>query len=398
MILKNSKLLHLPLIFSKIRMTSSKIPNIEFSIFSKMTKMANQYNAINLAQGFPGFDCPEKLKELVNHYIATGNNQYAPLEGVMPLREKISEKIEKLYNYKYNPESEITITAGATQAIYTAITAFVRENDEVIILEPAFDTYEPTVRLNGGQPVFVSLREKDYNIIWEDVENAINSRTRMIIINSPHNPSGTIFSERDMLRLQKITSGSKIIILSDEVYEHIIFDEETHQSVARFSELASRSLLISSFGKTYSATGWKTGYCCASEELSKEFRKIHQLIVYAANTPIQYAYADILNYEDEYINLSDFYQKKRDLFVNSLKNSRFKIVPSQGTYFQTLDYSEISELKDTEFVNYLIKEIGIAAIPFSAFYHQKTDNKMLRFCFAKNDEILIKAAAKLSKL
>jgi len=398
MVSTNTNLLHLPLIFSKIRMTSSKIPNIEFSIFSKMTKMANQYNAINLAQGFPGFDCPEKLKELVNHYISTGNNQYAPLEGVLPLREKISEKIDKLYNHKYNPNTEITVTAGATQAIFTAITAFVREDDEVIILEPAFDTYEPTVRLNGGLPVFVSLREKDYKIIWEDVEMLINSRTRMIIINSPHNPSGAIFSEEDMLRLQKITSGSNIIILSDEVYEHIIFDEETHQSVARFSELANRSLLISSFGKTYSATGWKTGYCCAPENLSNEFRKIHQLIVYAANTPIQYAYADMLNYEDEYNNLSDFYQKKRDLFINALKKSRFKIIPSKGTYFQTLDYSEISDIKDTEFVDYLIKEIGIAAIPFSAFYHQKTDNKMLRFCFAKDDKTLIEAAKKLSKL
>ena len=379
-------------------MTSSKLPNTGFSIFSEMTRMANKYNAINLSQGFPDFDCSDKLKELVNHYISTGHNQYAPLEGVLALREKISEKINRLYNHKYNPKTEVTITAGATQAIFTAISAFIRENDEVIIIEPAFDTYEPSIKLNGGVPVFVQLQAPEYKIVWKDVEKVITSRTRMIIINSPHNPTGVVFSEEDMLKLQKITNGSKIIILSDEVYEHILFDNEVHQSISRFPELASRSLLISSFGKTYTTTGWKTGYCCAPEALSTEFRRVHQLIVYAANTPIQYAYADMLDFPDEYLKMNKFYQDKRDLFISLLKNSRFKIIPSKGTYFQLLDYSAISEKNDSEFVDYLIKKVGIAAIPVSEFYHQKTNDSILRFCFAKTDETLRAAAAKLINL
>ncbi len=363
-----------------------------------MTRMANEYNAINLSQGFPDFDCSDKLKQLVNHYIDTGHNQYAPLEGVFTLREKISDKIKNLYNHKYDPKTEITITAGATQAIFTAISAFIRENDEVIIIEPAFDTYEPSIKLNGGVPVFVSLQAPEYKINWKEIEKAINSRTRMIIINSPHNPSGVVFSEEDMQKLQKITFGSKIIILSDEVYEHILFDNEVHQSVARFPELASRSLLISSFGKTYTTTGWKTGYCCAPEDLSTEFRRVHQLIVYAANTPIQYAYAEMLDFPEEYLKINNFYQQKRDLFINLLRESRFKIIPSKGTYFQLLDYSDISDKSDTEFSDYLIKKVGIAAIPISEFYHQKTNDKMLRFCFAKTDDTLMAAAAKLVKL
>jgi len=379
-------------------MASSKIPNTGFSIFSEMTKMANKYNAINMSQGFPDFDCSDNLKNMVFKAMSAGNNQYAPLEGVYKLREMISEKINSLYSYNYDPDAEITITSGATQAIFTAITAFVKENDEVIIIEPAFDTYEPSIKLNGGKPVYVKLSYPDYSINWEEIQRSLNSRTRMIIINTPHNPTGAIFTEEDMIKLQKITSGSKIIILSDEVYEHILFDGNSHQSVAKFPELADRSLLISSFGKTYTTTGWKTGYCCAPAELTQEFRKVHQLVVYAANTPIQMAYAEILQYPEEYLKMNDFYQKKRDLFINLLDGSNFDIVPSKGTYFQLLKYSKISNLNDIEFNEYLIKEVGVTGIPISAFYHEKAKHNVLRFCFAKNDDTLKLATDKLRKL
>ena len=379
-------------------MTSSKIPNTGVSIFSQMTKMANAYNAINMSQGFPDFDCSDKLKDLVTKAMFAGYNQYAPLEGVMKLREKISEKINTLYNFHYNPETEITITSGATQAIFTAVAAFIKENDEVIIIEPAFDTYEPSIKLNGGKPVYVRLHYPDYSINWEEIQRSLNSRTKMIIINTPHNPTGAVFTKDDMIKLQKITSGSKIIILSDEVYEHILFDGNEHQSVARFPELASRSLLISSFGKTYTATGWKTGYCCAPASLTEEFRRVHQLVVYAANTPIQHAYAEILNYPEEYLRMNDFYQQKRDQFINFLSGSKFKIIPSQGTYFQLVTYADISDKSDVDFNDFLIKEVGIAAIPISAFYHEKAKHNVIRFCFAKNDETLKLVADKLIKL
>ncbi|MCF8373052.1 MAG: aminotransferase class I/II-fold pyridoxal phosphate-dependent enzyme [Bacteroidales bacterium] len=379
-------------------MASTKLPNTGFSIFSEMTRKANEYQAINLSQGFPEFDCSDRLKERVAYYMGKGFNQYAPLEGVLPLRESISHTIIGLHNRTYDPVSEITITAGATQAIFTAITAFVREDDEVIVIEPAFDTYEPTIRLNGGRPVFVQLTPGTYSINWDEMQRSVNSHTKMIIINTPHNPSGMTFSEEDMLRLQKIVNGSKILILSDEVYEHIVFDRGQHQSVARYPELAKRSLLISSFGKTYNTTGWKVGYCCAPPELTYEFRKIHQLIVYAANTPIQHAYSDMLADKDSWQNLKHFYEQKRNTFVNLIKGSRFKVIPSSGTYFQLLNYSEISDKPDIDFTDYLVKEIGIAAIPLSVFYHEKTDHKVLRFCFAKNDDTLAEAARKLCKL
>jgi methionine aminotransferase len=351
-----------------------------------------------LSQGYPDFDCADPLKDLVKKYVSGGYNQYAPMEGVFALRKKISDKILKFSGFHYDPETEITITAGATQAIYTAITAFVREDDEVIIIEPAFDTYAPSIRLNGGRPVFVKLTFPDYRINWDEIQRSINSRTRMIILNTPHNPTGKIFSEEDLLRLQKITSGSKIIILSDEVYEHILFDGAVHQSVARFPELASRSLLISSFGKTYKTTGWKLGYCCAPAAFTEEFRKVHQFIVYAANTPIQHAYAEYMEDEAAYLDLHTFYQHKRDLFANALGNSRFELIPSEGTYFQLASYRHISEMKDLEFIDLMLKEAGVAAIPVSVFYHEKTDNKVVRFCFAKEDETLLTAAAKLSRL
>ncbi len=379
-------------------MPFTKLPNTGFSIFSEMTRKANEYGAINLSQGFPEFDCNDELKSRVAFYMEKGLNQYAPMEGVLPLREVISKNLADQHGRTYNPQTEITITAGATQALFTAITAFVREDDEVIIIEPAFDTYEPAIRLNGGRPVFVSLNFPDYTINWDDVQRSVNSRTKMIIINTPHNPSGKVFTEGDMMRLQKIVIGSKMIVISDEVYEHIIYDSRKHNSVARFDELAKRSLLISSFGKTYNTTGWKMGYCCASPEITYEFRKIHQLIVYAANTPVQYAYADIYSDKSSWIDLKKFYQQKRETFVNFLRNSRFGIIPSEGTFFQLLNYSGISDQPDEEFTEFLVKEIGVAAIPLSVFYHEKTDNKVLRFCFAKNDDTLEEAAYKLSNL
>ncbi len=379
-------------------MVSSKLSNSGTSIFAVMTKMANDYKALNLSQGFPELPCSKELIKLVTKNMNEGFNQYAQMEGYIGLREKISEKTEKLYSRIYDPEKEITITAGATQAIYTAISAFVKEGDEVIVIEPAFDTYVPSIEMSGGTAVYVELKEPLFRIDWNEVNNSITSRTKMIIINTPHNPTGAIFSSFDMEKLQKIVAGSNIIILSDEVYEHILFDNFEHQSVARFPKLAERSLIISSFGKTYNATGFKIGYCMAPEKLTREFRLEHQNIVFAVNHPIQRAYAEFLKYEDEYLKLGAFYQKKRDFFNDLLKNSKFKIKPSHGTFYQVVDYSDISDEKDTVFAERLVKEIGVASIPVSVFYHKTNDSKNLRFCFAKSDETLEKAAEKLLKL
>ncbi|MBT3208668.1 MAG: methionine aminotransferase [Bacteroidetes bacterium] len=377
---------------------SSKLANVGTSIFAIMSKMANDYNAINLSQGFPDFNCSSELIHLVNKYMRDGFNQYAPMEGVMKLREKIAEKTEFLYQAKYNPANEITITAGATQALFTAITAFVNEGDEVIVFEPAYDSYVPAIKLNGGQPVFVQLKYPDFHIDWDEVQKMITSRTRMIIINSPHNPTGSVVSDEDMKMLQKITQGSNIIILSDEVYEHIIFDNIEHLSITKYPKLAERSLAISSFGKTFHTTGWKLGYCVAPERLMKEFRKIHQFVVFAANTPIQLAIAEFLDNKNEYLELNNFYQKKRDYFIKLLKNSRFEILPSNGTYFQLLGYKDITDEKDTKFAERLTKEIGIASIPISVFYRENLDNKVLRFCFAKSNETMERAAEKLCRI
>jgi methionine transaminase len=377
---------------------SAKLANIGTSIFAIMSKMANEYNAINLSQGFPDFNCSSELIQLVNKYMKEGYNQYAPMEGVIKLRQKIVEKTEFLYNAKYNPESEVTITAGATQAIFSAITTFINEGDEVIVFEPAYDSYVPAIILNGGQPVYVQLKYPDFHIDWDEVQKAISSRTRMIIINSPHNPSGSTLNDEDMKMLEKITLGSNILILSDEVYEHIIFDNLEHLSVTKYPMLSERSLVISSFGKTFHTTGWKLGYCVAPEKLMKAFRKIHQFVVFAVNTPIQLAVADFLDQKDQYLNLNDFYQQKRDYFFSLMKNTRFEILPSQGTYFQLLSYKNISDEKDTIFAERLTKEFGVASIPISVFYNEKTDNKVLRFCFAKSNETMELAASKLSKI
>jgi methionine transaminase len=363
-----------------------------------MTALANEHKALNMAQGFPDFNCPEALIQLVNKYMKKGLNQYAPMPGVLQLREKIAQKTQKLYSATYDPNSEITVVGGGTLALYCAISAIVRENDEVIIIEPAYDSYIPAIELNGGKAVFSKLKFPGFQIDWQEIKKLINFKTRAILINTPHNPAGMTMSAQDMQQLEKLVEDTDIIIISDEVYEHILFDNLEHQSVARFPKLAARSFIISSFGKTYHTTGWKMGYVLAPEKLSAEFRKIYQYLSFSANTPIQYAYTEFLENEAHYLELPNFYQQKRDFFRGMLKNSRLKLLGCQGSYFQLLGYDKISDESDYDFAVKLTKEKGLAAVPVSVFYHDKTDNKVLRFCFAKGEETLKKAAEILCKL
>ncbi|NNK82584.1 MAG: methionine aminotransferase [Flavobacteriaceae bacterium] len=376
----------------------SKLPNLETTIFAVMSAMANQYNAINLSQGYPNFKSDEMLMDLVHQAMLSGYNQYAAMPGAMELRRAISKKFERLYGSSYHPESEITVTAGATQAIYTAITAIVKQNDEVIVFRPAYDCYVPTIELNGGKAISIQLSKPDYTINWVEVKAAITPKTKMIIVNTPHNPSGTVFSKQDMLALEKLTKGTDIIVLSDEVYEHLIYDSVQHQSACLFPDLKSRSFITASFGKTFHNTGWKMGYCCAPKALMEEFIKVHQFNVFSVNHPMQIALAKYLEDENNYLQLSEFYQKKRDLFLSLMKNSRFKFKPSKGSYFQAADYSEISQDNDLEFVTWLTQKKGVAAIPISAFNLNKKDEKMIRFCFAKTDDTLTQAAQILCEL
>jgi methionine aminotransferase len=376
----------------------SKLPKQGTTIFTVMSALAREHGAVNLSQGFPDFSIPERLVELTHSYMKRGMNQYSPMQGVIALRERLAEKVRELYSAEYDPETEINITAGATQAIYTAISAFIHEGDEVIIFEPAYDCYVPAIEIHGGKPMYIQMNLSGDLVDWEKVKRLITQRTRMIIINTPHNPSGRVMTAGDMLKLQKLTDNTDIIILSDEVYEHIIFDGLEHQSVARYPKLAERSIIVSSFGKTYHSTGWKVGHVLAPKELMAEFRKVHQFNVFSVNTPVQHALADFLSDRDHYLQLGAFYQQKRDHFNSLLSGSKFKIRPSEGTYFQLLDYSKISEEKDTDYAIRLTKEVGVAAIPVSVFYHEKNNDKFLRFCFAKEDETLEKAAEKLIKL
>lgn len=376
----------------------SKLPQTETSIFAVMSQLANDHKAINLSQGFPDFPISKELIDLVHYYMRKGYNQYAPMPGVLPLRKAISTMFQKNYGILYDPDSEINVTAGATQALFSAISAFIKDGDEAIIFEPAYDSYAPAVKINGGMVKYADLEFPDFNINWEGFPRLITSRTKLIIINTPQNPTGSVLSEDDLKRLERITSGTDIIVLSDEVYEHLIFNGITHQSVCRFPELAKRTLVIGSFGKTFHATGWKTGFVLAPERLMKEFRKVHQFTVFASNTPIQYAIADFIGNEDNYKNLGKFYQRKRDMFVRSLNGSKFKVLPCYGTYFQLLDYSNISDKNEMDFARWLVEEHKIAAIPIAPFYHKKDDHKVLRFCFAKKDETLVEAGEILSKI
>mgnify|MGYP000079569009 CR=1 FL=1 len=370
----------------------SKLPKVAPSIFSVMSGLANTHNAINLSQGFPNFKSDPKLLELVTKAMNSGYNQYAPMAGAMELREAIATKFEYLYNTLYNPASEITVTAGATQAIYTIISAFIKQNDEVIIFRPAYDCYEPTITLNGGKTVSIQLEAPNYGVNWEEVKSKITDNTKMIIINTPQNPSGTVFSNQDMLQLQELVRNTNIIVLSDEVYEHIIFDNEQHQSACLFPTLKEHSFIVASFGKTFHNTGWKLGYCCAPKELMEEFQKIHQFNVFCVNHPMQKAIADYINEPQHYTNLPGFYQQKRDLFLDLIKDSRFKITPSKGTYFQVLDFSDITQENDVAFARRLTVDHKLAAIPMSVFNENESDYKVLRFCFAKTEETLEKAA------
>ncbi|WP_338732555.1 methionine aminotransferase [Mangrovimonas cancribranchiae] len=376
----------------------SKLPQVGTTIFTEMSALANKHDAINLSQGFPNFKSDEKLMAYVTQAMHSGYNQYAPMAGNIELRQAIANKFKSLYNSTYQPETEITVTAGATQAIFTIISAFIRPEDEVIIFRPAYDCYEPAITLHGGKTVSVQLEAPNYLVNWDDVEAKMSSKTKMIIINTPHNPTGTLWTKRDMIKLQEVTKNTNIIVLSDEVYEHIVFDDEKHQSVCLFPELKSRSFITASFGKTFHNTGWKVGYCCAPEILMKEFKKVHQFNVFSVNHPMQKGLADYMQTPSHYLELSAFYQRKRDLFLKLIKDSKLKAKPSKGTYFQIVDFSNITDESDIDFAKRLTIDYKLASIPLSVFNENNRDDKVLRFCFAKTNETLESAAEILCSL
>lgn len=376
----------------------SKLPNVGTTIFTVMSGLALEKNAVNLGQGFPDFNCDPSLVDVVANAMKEGLNQYPPMAGVSVLREAIASKIIALHARHYDPASEITITAGATQAIITIILAIVHSGDEVIVLEPCYDSYVPNIELAGGITVRVPLTPGTFRPDFDKISAAISPRTRAILINSPHNPSGTVWSRADMLRLQEILAPTNVLLISDEVYEHMVFDNQAHESAARFPGLASRAFIVSSFGKTYHVTGWKVGYVAAPTALTTEFRKVHQFNVFTVNTPVQYGLAAYMADSKPYLDLPAFYQQKRDLFREGLKATKFKLLPSEGTYFQCVDISEVSKLSEIEFCKWLTTEIGVAAIPLSAFYGDGFDQRVVRFCFAKKDETLNAALARLKVL
>lgn len=377
---------------------SSKLPKVKTTIFTTMGQLAQKHSAINLSQGFPNFEPDPTLIDLVTQAMKQGYNQYAPMAGVYELREVLSKKMEQLYGRYYDPNNEITVTVGATQAIFSIITAFIGHGDEVIVIKPAYDCYEPAIEVNGGIPVFVQLNNSDFKVDWTEFRSKITSKTKMVIINTPHNPSGTIFSKDDMLQLQHSLEKTDIIVISDEVYEHIVFDGYTHESASKYEALASRTFVCGSFGKTFHITGWKMGYCAGPAELMHEFRKTHQFNVFSADHAVQKALGTYLKEPEHYLGLNTFYQNKRDLFLSGLSSSRFKIHPCQGTYFQLADFSGISLEPDEVFAERLVKEYQIASIPISGFNSKGIDKHLLRFCFAKTNETLEKATEILCKL
>jgi methionine aminotransferase len=376
----------------------SKLPRVGTTIFTVMSRLAAEHDAINLSQGFPDFDCAPELRALVTKYIGAGLNQYPPMAGVPVLREAVAEKVEALYGAAYDVEHEVTIVPGATYGIYTAIAAMVRPGDEVILFEPAYDSYAPAVEVHGGTPVYVQLTYPDYAIPWQAVQQAITPRTRMIVVNTPNNPTASVFSAEDLRMLEGTLAGTDVVVVSDEVYEHIVFDGHAHQSVARFPGLAERSFVVSSFGKTYHVTGWKMGYVLAPRELMAEFRKVHQFNVFVANGPVQYALAEHMKDRDAYLGLAAFYQRKRDFFLAALEGSRFEPLPSRGTFFQNLCYQRISDEPDTELAVRLTRERGVASIPVSVFYRDPPQHKVLRFCFAKSEATLARGAEILRRI
>lgn len=377
----------------------SKLPNVGTTIFTVMSKMAHDYGAINLSQGFPDFEPAQVLLDKVTYYLGAGKNQYPPMIGVPELRQAIAQKIADQSGIEVDPESEITITSGATEALFCAIHSVVTQGDEVIVFDPAYDSYEPAVELAGGITVHLPLTLPDYRIDWDGLKQALNERTRLVIINSPHNPTATTLDRSDLDQLAETLRPYDCRVLSDEVYEHIVFDGKTHTSVVAHPELRERSFAVFSFGKTYHATGWKIGYCVAPPDLTTEFRKIHQFNVFTTVTPMQWALADfVVQAPEHYLGLSSFYQEKRDYFREQVADSRFKLLPSHGTYFQLADYSEISDLTDMEFANWITQEKGVAVIPLSPFCQEPPDTRIVRFCFAKQNETLKQAAEILCTL
>jgi len=385
--------------YFSVAMITSKLPATGTTIFTVMSALAKEHGAINLSQGFPDFPCPPALQAALERYIEEGFNQYAHMAGAISLRQAIANKVALTYGATINPETDVTVTAGGTQALFTAIACTIHAGDEVIYFTPAYDSYAPAILLQGGKPIAIELQHPSYNIPWQQAKDTITPRTRMIIINTPHNPSGTVMTAADMKTLQELVRDTKILILSDEVYEHIVFDGARHESVLRYPELAARSFVVYSFGKTYHVTGWKMGYCIAPEALMREFRKVHQYLVFSVNHPAQLAFGEIMETQPRlWQELPQFYQRKRDLFIKHLQGSRFTISPSQGTYFQLLGYENITDELDTALAERWTKEVGVASIPVSVFYNPAVQSKVLRFCFAKSDEVLEAAAEKLCKI
>jgi methionine aminotransferase len=377
----------------------SKLPSGGVSIFAVMTRLANEVGAINLSQGFPDFETSPELIDTVAKYMRDGFNQYAPMPGVLALREALSAKIERLYGRRYDPVNEITVTTGATEALFVALTAFVHPGDEVLMFQPAYDSYPPAVILSGGKPVYVTLRYPDYRIDWDEVRRAVNPRTRVIVVNSPHNPTGTMWTADDVRELARVLQGTDAVVIADEVYEHIVFDGAQHESFARYPEIADRAVVISSFAKTYHTTGWKVGYCAAPAALTSEIQSIHQWVTFAVNHPAQMAYADVVRRNPECRDVTTFYQGRRDTFRALIQGSRFKTMACRGTFFQMLDYSAITDERDADFALRLTREHGVAAIPISPFLSDsEAAGPVLRFCFAKRDETLERAAERLCRV
>ncbi|HVL67944.1 MAG TPA: methionine aminotransferase [Vicinamibacterales bacterium] len=373
----------------------SRLPAVGTTIFTVMSKLASDVGAINLSQGFPDFDCDPALVEAVAAHMRDGRNQYAPMQGVPALRQAIASKYEVFHGRRYDPETEVTVTSGGTEALFDAIMAVTQPGDEALVLEPCYDSYVPAIELSGARPVVVSLRLPDYSIDWDAVRAATTPRTRVLVINSPHNPSGAILTRRDIDELHDLTRGTGMVIVSDEVYEHIIFDGAQHESMARYPDLAARSFIVGSFGKTFHITGWKVGYAVAPPELTAEFRKVHQFVTFATNTPVQHALADALAEPQRLRALGPFFQAKRDLFLSLMEGSRFRALPCRGSYFQLMDYSAISDEDDAAFAVRLTREHGVAAIPTSPFLSRGPAPRVVRFCFAKRDETLERAAERL---
>ncbi len=377
---------------------NSRLPEVGTSIFTVMSRMALEHDAINLSQGFPDFPVSDQLIELIYKNLKAGHNQYAPMPGTPALRNSIADIITKTYQRPTDAEMEVTITAGGTEAIFSTIAALVKEGDEVIMFDPSYDSYDPAVRLNGGVPVHLKLKPPQFAIDWGEVKSKINSRTKLIMINTPHNPTGSVLREPDLKSLEEIVVAHNLIVLSDEVYERIIFDNLEHQSVLKYPKLAAQSIAVFSFGKTFHATGWKVGYAVAPEYLTREIRKAHQFITFSVNTPVQLALAGYLMNPDNYLQLGKFYEQKRDFFLEQIKGSSLQPLPCFGSYFQLLSYKSVSGLSDVEMAEWMTKEKKLAPIPVSVFYNDKTDHQLLRFCFAKNEETLEKAGAILRKL